>query len=415
MAQATGIADRYLIRRINRAVILRLVRELAPVSRTDLTAAAALSPASVSGITADLLREGLIVERETGRSTGGRRPIMLTINPDAGLAIGIKLTEQGALAVVTDFQGNVVDSDRTTFPDQTPETVTATLAALVGAVRARHGDRQMFGIGVGLAGAIDRETGHCHFSPFLRWRDVPLREMLEAQTGLPVVIENDVATLTIAERWFGAGAGERDFLVVTLGRGVGLGMTIDGKPYRGARGQGGEFGHTTVDPDGPVCDCGKRGCLEAIAGEAAIGRAASRVLGTSATATDAAERAWAGNREMQAVFRAAGSALGMALANLVNLFDPTLIILSGEGTRLLDLLEPSLRTAMTQHCFGGLAPHFRLTVDPWGDEAWARGAASLLLEETLTPRPGRIQPGVRGRLERELVSNGSTGAVASLW
>ena len=249
MALSTGVADRYLIRRINRAVILRLIRELAPVSRTDLVDAAQLSPATVSGITAELLRDGLIVERETGRSTGGRRPILLTIEPGAGLAIGVKLTEDRVIAAITDFQGTIVDGRNVPLSGRDPDAVGCDArpdrhrcAHHVSGARVYSDSGSGWPVrSTGTAGSVASRrscagaTSHC---------DSFLRRL----PGLPTVIENDVGTLTIAERWFGAGVGERDFLVVTLGRGVGLGMILDGRPYRGARGQGGEFGHTTIGP-----------------------------------------------------------------------------------------------------------------------------------------------------------------------
>lgn len=412
MALSTGVINRQLIRQINKAVVLRLIRELAPVSRTALVDVASLSPATVSGITAELLGDGYIVEHDTGRSTGGRRPIPLTINRAAGLAIGIKLTEHQIVLVVTDFQGTVVERRDTPLGRRDPESVVRTIADEVSAVQGRHRGRRIFGIGLGLAGAIDRPSGHCRFSPFLHWRDVPLRSLLEARTGLPVVIENDVGTLTIAERWFGAGAGERNFIVVTLGRGVGLGMILDGHPYRGARGQGGEFGHTTIMPDGPLCTCGKQGCLEAIAGETAILRMTRAVLGADLTLAETASLARAGHQELRAIFAGVGAALGLALANLVNVLNPTLIIVSGEGAQTLDLVADAMRQALERHCFDGLLDDLRFEVDLWGDDAWAQGAASLLLEELFTPRPDNDPPGNRGRPERDLVAGGRSGSDA---
>ncbi len=415
MSPQTGVANRHLIRQINKAVILRLIRELAPVSRTDLVDAASLSPATVSGITAELIRDDLIVEEATGRSTGGRRPIPLAINRDAGLAIGIKLTEDRIVLVVTDFQGTIVDRRETPLLRRHPEAVVATIAAIVQDVQTAHSDRRLFGIGLGLAGAIDRVSGLCRFSPFLGWRDVPLQALLEDATRLPVVIENDVGTLTIAERWFGAGVGERDFIVVTLGRGIGLGMILNGRPYRGTRGQGGEFGHTTIERDGPLCACGKRGCLEAIAGEATILQAAGTILGREVALAEVAALARSGQTELLAIFRDVGDTLGLALANIVNVLNPTLIIVAGEGAQALDLLSEPMQRALTEHSFDGLSADLRFTVELWGDDAWARGAASLLLEELLTPRPEGAPPGTRGRLERELVTRGSTGSDAHLW
>jgi predicted NBD/HSP70 family sugar kinase len=174
-------------------------------------------------------------------------------------------------------------------------------------------------------------------------------------------------------------------LVVTLGRGIGLGMVLDGRLYRGGHGGGGEFGHLTLAVGGPVCDCGKRGCLEALAAEPAILRDVRAAIGTQITIAEAADRARAGDATLRAIFEAAGSTIGLALAYLVNLFNPTLLIVGGEGAPTLDLLQGPMEQTMRQHCFDGLLDDVRLVVEPWGDDAWARGAAGIMLDEIFRP------------------------------
>jgi N-acetylglucosamine repressor len=379
-------ADRRLIRGINQALVLGLIRDRGPISRTAVAAVARLSPATVSAITAELIEQGLVHETEPGASTGGRRPILLALNRGAALVLGVKLTETTLVAALADLGARVVDQRATPLgPDRSPEAVVAHLAETVEALRAAHPGRRVVGLGLGLAGVVDRAAGVCRFSPFLRWRDVPLRRLLEARLDLPVVIENDVNTLALAEQWFGAGVGVADFLVVTLGRGVGLGMVLDGRLYRGGRGGGGEFGHVTVDPQGPRCQCGKRGCLEALVSDPALLAQSRRALGPGVSLPEAVRRARGGDAAAQAVFAAAGRTLGAALAALVNLLDPPLIIVGGEGAGTLDLMLEPMREALAAGCFADFGAGLRLVVEPWGDDAWAHGAASLMLEELFRP------------------------------
>jgi predicted NBD/HSP70 family sugar kinase len=248
-------------------------------------------------------------------------------------------------------------------------------------------------VGVGLAGVIDAELGVCRYSPILHWRDVPLQQLLEQKIGIPVHIDNDVNTLTMAQKWFGAGQDVDDFLVVTVGRGVGLGIVANGQFYRGARGGGGEFGHTVLDPDGPLCNCGRRGCLEAYVADPALLRQAREVLqgrDHNAIAPDEldpeqlVELAQAGDAALRQIFDAAGRALGRGVANLVNLFNPARIIISGEGVRAGELLFGPLRETVAQHAFNGLVDDTEIVVQEWGDEAWAWGAASLALRDIFT-------------------------------
>jgi predicted NBD/HSP70 family sugar kinase len=378
--------NKQLIREINQSLVLSLVRDQEPISRTDIAESAHLSLAAVSSITNMLIEQGLIYEREAGVSTGGRRPILLALNRQAGLVLGVKLTDQQIVAALTDLGAEVVEQRAARLgADHSPDAVVAAIVQLVAELRAAHPGRKIFGLGLGMAGVVDRRQGICRFSPFLQWHAVPLRQMLEQHLQLAVVIENDVNTLTMAEQWFGAGVGVSDFLVITLGRGIGMGMVLGGRLYRGGCGGGGEFGHLTMVPDGPMCDCGKRGCLETLVADPAILRRMRMATGRELTMGEAVALARAGDTTAQGIFAAAGRTLGLALADLVNIFNPPLIVVGGEGTRELDLLLEPLEEALRANCFEGLYEDVRLVVEPWGDDAWARGAAALMLDELFRP------------------------------
>lgn len=378
--------NKQLIREINKSLVLNIVRDHGFISRTDIAQAARLSLATVSGITNELIEQGLVYEHEEGTSTGGRRPILLALNHRAGLVIGTKLTETHAVAALTDLNAEIVARHETPLgSDHSPEAVVAALGQTVTELRSLHPNQPVFGVGVGMAGGIDRRTGMVRFSPFFGWHDVPLRTMLEKRLGLPVVVENDVNTLTMAEKWFGTGSEVTDFLVITLGRGIGMGMVLNGQLYRGGCGGGGEFGHITMVPGGPLCDCGKRGCLEALVSEPSIQRLMHSALGREVTIDEAVDMARQGDATAQTIFATAGRTLGMAIADLVNIFNPPLLVVGGEGTRALDLLFEPLQDALKANCFDGFFEDMRLVVEPWGDDAWARGAASLMLEELFRP------------------------------
>ncbi|MEA3340408.1 MAG: ROK family protein [Chloroflexota bacterium] len=387
------IANRQLTRAINRSTVLNVVKDEGPVSRTGIVRLSGLSPATVSEITADLIVEGLIYEKTAGDSTGGRPPILLALNHNAAYVVGLKLAERHISAALTDIEATILST--LTVPVTEMTVVERAVTALAGTVeqviaRASVPRERVTGVGIGLAGVIDAGRGLCRYSPFLDWRDVPLERLVEEQIGIPVYIDNDVNTLAMAEKWFGAGQGVDDFLVVTVGRGVGLGIVVNGQFYRGTRGGGGEFGHMVMDPDGPLCDCGKRGCLEAYVADPVLVRAARDAaaqgrLGSvdpdQLTVKRATELAETGNEPLRGIFAQAGRMLGMSIANLVNIFNPALIIISGEGVRAGDLLFGPMREAVAQYAFDGLAGDTEIVVQEWGDEAWAWGAASLVLRK----------------------------------
>lgn len=386
-------ANRQLIRAINRSTVLNVVKSEGPVSRTEIVRLSGLSPATVSEITADLIAEGLICEKTAGDSTGGRPPILLTLTQDAAYVVGLKLAEGHVSAAITDIEANILST--LTVPAagmHAVERAVVTLGEVVEQVIAEASvpRERVTGVGIGLAGVIDAEGGLCRFSPILGWRDVPLKQLVEERIGIPVYIDNDVNTLAMAEKWFGAGQDVDDFLVVTVGRGVGLGIVVNGQFYRGTRGGGGEFGHTVLAPDGPLCDCGKRGCLEAYVADPALVRAAqeavarSELSGVSAdelTVEQVTELAQAGNETLRAIFGQAGEILGMGIANLLNILNPALVIVSGEGVRAGDLLFEPMREAVARCVFDGLEQDTEIVIQDWGDEAWAWGAASLVLQE----------------------------------
>lgn len=381
-------ANRQLMRQINEMLLLNLIREHGPVSRTDLAATAQLSPATVSGITGGLIDQGLVAERATGESTGGRRPVLLAFNTDAGIACGVKLTDSEIVVVLTDLDARVLDQRTQPFgDDRSPAQFVRQLAELIGKITSSHPTKRLFGVGIGMAGGIDRPSGVCRFSPFLHWHDVPVRDLVERALDLPVVVENDVNTLTFAEGMFGAGSSSRSFIVVTLGRGVGFGMMLNGSLYRGDRGLGGELGHVTVDVDGPPCECGKHGCLESLVGLPAVMRRIQDATGREIAMSDVEALAGAGDRATLEILDEVGSILGLQLANLVNLLEPSLVIIGGEGAPLLNLFRTPLMNAVERHCFAGLFDGLRLVIEPWDDYSWARGAAGLLLQQTFSPFP----------------------------
>ncbi len=380
----TPLGNRDLIRAINRSVILNTIKTLGPVARAEVARQTGLSPATVTAITADLIAEELIFEKQTGDSSGGRRPILLAINPGGRYVAGIKLMEDHAVGALTDLEATIITRQVVALPGTSPDAVLAALAGMVDGLlaQANVARSRLLGVGLGLAGIVDSERGLLRQSPFLGWADLPLRDLLQDRVQAPVYIDNDVNTLTLAEKWFGAGQDVDDFLTITVGRGVGMGIVVNRQFYRGGHGGAGEFGHTVVEPDGPQCACGKRGCLETFVGDPGLVRMANAALGRPLSGVgELLALAEAGDEAARAVFGRAGAILGRAVANLVNIFDPQRIIISGEGVRFGKWLFDPMCAAVDEHTMPALRSDERIRIEPWGDDAWARGAASLVLRE----------------------------------
>jgi N-acetylglucosamine repressor len=398
MIHPTGNRD--LIRAINRSHVLNAIKTYGPIGRAEIARRTRLSPATVTSISANLISQNLVLEKSAGDSSGGRPPILLVINPKGGYVIGIKLTESHAVCALTDLEAMIIAKSSMQLSGHDPAQVVDDLAEMILSFirQQKITKKQLLGVGVGLAGIIDAEKGILRQSPIYGWENVPLRDMLQAKLRIPVYIENDVNTLTLTERWFGHGQGVDNFLTVTIGRGVGLGIVVNGQFYRGQTGGAGEFGHTVVDPEGPACACGKRGCLEAYVGDPGLVRAAQDAAAIGKVSRkvhdldDLLALARRGDPGALHIFERAGKILGLGLANLINLFNPKMIIISGEGTREGDFLFPAMKETVQQNTMPGLVDPDTIVIAPWGDDAWARGAAGLVLREVFESPIHRKEP-----------------------
>lgn len=376
--------NRNLIRSINRFILLNAIKTQGEISRVALAHMIGLSPATVTTITGQLIQEGLVFEKATGYSTGGRPPIMLALNPRGGFVIGIKLMEGHAVGALTDLNATILAKDSIGVADKQVETSIEMLVTLVN--RLIQGSdirkKQLMGVGIGLAGVIDFAHGIVRQNPFFGWRNIQLRNLLETRLRVPVYIDNDVNTLSLSEKWLNQGQAEDNFIVITVGRGIGMGIVIDGQIYRGKGGGAGEFGHVVVDPNGPLCDCGRHGCLESyVSDRALVAEARREVSPDIADLDDLIRCEAAGQAEAAKVLTRAGMLLGRHIANLVNVLDPKLIIISGEGIRMGEVFLSAVRTAFHDCVMPGLAEDTEIRVNSWGDDIWALGAASLVIAE----------------------------------
>jgi N-acetylglucosamine repressor len=374
--------NRDLMRAMNRNLILNIVRSQGPLSRTQLTELSGLSVGAVSQIVNDLLEDRWINEVGESDYTGGRRQVMLRLNPTAGYIVGLKLMENRVVCAVSDLETTVLNYlEQPLIGSHSPDTVAETLAQMVIHALYQTGITRdnVRGVGVGLAGVIDGESGIVHYSPFFHWQHVPLADMIARHLSLPVYLENDVNTLTITEQLFGSGHDVTNFAVMTMGRGIGLGVVINHQLYRGHNGGVGELGHITLAPDGPLCDCGKRGCLEALAADPAVLRSMQDAFDEPITLEKVVDAADQGDEPARRALARSGYYLGVGLATVVNLFCPSLIIVSGEGVSAGAYRLDPMFEALREHTFNGLLDGVEILVKPTDDQAWARGAAGLVV------------------------------------
>ncbi|WP_233416865.1 ROK family transcriptional regulator [Halovulum marinum] len=376
-----------------RQQVFECIRSAGQIPRVEVAKALGISAGSVTTLSSELIREGFVQEGPLASAapSRGRPPVALSVRPGRGHVVGIKLAESVHTAVLADFAGTPLSEARLTT-DPSARSLSAMLdaaQALFSAVAAEAGvaPGSVAAVGIGLPGIVDHDAGTWVWSPLLPDRDMPLRDMAAQRFGCPVQIDNDVNVLTLAELWYGAGRAQQDFAVVTIEHGVGMGLVIGERLYRGANGFGMELGHTKVQLDGALCRCGQRGCLEAYVADYAIVREATTALGLHGSELGSThmlmeslyDQAKAGNEAARTIFRRAGRYLSLGLANVMTLFDPSLIILSGDRMRYDYLYAGDTLGRMKAMIINNAHRPIRVEVHAWGDWVWARGAATLAL------------------------------------
>lgn len=389
---------------LNQSRVLDAVRSADGISRVELAEQTGLTAQTVSNIVRRLLEGGLV--REDGRATsrGGKRATVLRLNADAYYAVGMHIDPASTTLVVTDLAGHVVARTRRRTPSaQGPGRVIDALCRSVRAIveEAPAPDR-ILGLGVATPGPID--TSGAVTPPHLPgWRSVPLREALEEGTGLTTVLDNDATAATIGERWAGGERRAADMAFVYVGTGVGGGLILGGRVYRGGSGNAAEIGHVVVEPRGPECPCGNRGCLETYLAPHAVAAEAARRRGEDGHAYERGEartvaayrrvcrEARSGDPVALDVIAEAGRRLGDAGTALLNIIDVPLLVLGGWGVpHVGGLYRDALTGAVSGRTLARGVRRVRVETSLIGEDAGAIGAASLVLDSSYSPTVGGV-------------------------
>jgi predicted NBD/HSP70 family sugar kinase len=354
-------------------------------SRTTLANDTGLTPGAITRAVRPLLEAGLLDETGGRASTEGalgRPATVVTVRTEAHLVIGIKITADQMFGVLCDLRCRVLDEVTVPVGDHGPEAVVAQVAGLVERLRAGHPD--VGSVGLAVAGDVDAASGHVAYSPFLGWRGVPLGEEVAERTGLGTTVENDVRALLTGERWYGVGRGLSSLALVTVGTGIGCALLVNGQVVHGSFGVAGEVGHVLVDPEGPLCHCGNRGCVEAVAGSASILERMAQAGFDELGIDDVATLARSGQPDAIRVLAAAGGAVGTGIATIANLLGPQHIVITGEAIGSdYTAMDPHVRAAFEQRAFGSAA-RSAIELRPLRFVDWARGAAACAVEDFVT-------------------------------
>ncbi|HUA97621.1 MAG TPA: ROK family protein [Terracidiphilus sp.] len=373
----TASASNRTPRQINRNLVFNQIRTQAPISRADLARASGLQRSTVSLIVEELLAERWIVEGPMGRLPRGRRPTYLNLNSERGV-LALDVHPSHAMLGIVDLGGRILEQCRIELPDS-PQRVVGQIVRTVRRMLGTHRERKIDGIGMSLPARFDLGSGNSFFAPNIRWPIRDIRQRVAEATGLPVTVDNVANACALAEIWFGNSDGEHDLVVVNVSEGIGTGIFANGRILRGEGGYAGEFGHVQLDPKGPMCACGNRGCWETLASNRAglryfkeIARRPAAdfetLLGLAAEGDRAAKRAVA---KMCA-------ALGRGMRMVSSALAPMEIVVVGDITTRWELVGPGIEAELRR---GPMARVPRVRAAAEGGKARLRSAVALVMNE----------------------------------
>jgi glucokinase-like ROK family protein len=388
-----------IVRTTNKAAVIDLLRQsTAGISRAKLAETLNVSRSTISVIVNDLMERGLVLEQGAGESRGGRRPIVLQINRAVGRVVGIDIGANHISAVVSDLEGVVLGERHEPLrieigPEECLQRVFVLVETALSVADSRMA--QVLAISVGVPGPVVAKLGIVSAPPIMPgWDAFPIRQRIEDRWHKPTVLDNDADLGALGEWTFGVGRGETYLAFIKVGTGIGCGLLLNGQLYRGVLGTAGEIGHVTISESGPPCTCGNYGCLEAMAGGRAIAQRALLAMKAGQrtqlahldhagepTARDVALAAQNGDAVSQQLLADAGRHIGSALASLINLLNPGMVIVgggvSGAGPHLMD----PLRQAIAEHTMRSTRAAAQIVVSSLGQRAVAMGAVALALTQ----------------------------------
>ncbi|HZQ66126.1 MAG TPA: ROK family transcriptional regulator [Gaiellaceae bacterium] len=409
------------LRERNRALVVDTLRRRGSASRSDLARLTGLSRTTVGSVVAGLRDQGLVVEQELeaeGQSGPGRPPVLLRLDPAAGVAMGVNFDHDGIRVAFGDLSSTVLGEDhRAIDVDHSAAEAIDLAVRMSRALQREIGvlDSQLVAAGVALPGPIDRRTGRIGSEVILPgWAGVQAQHALSERFGLHVEVDNDANLGALAEATLGAARGLANVIYAMVGSGIGAGLVLDGRVHRGGAGLAGEIGHVQVRADGAVCRCGNRGCLETVAGEGALRALLRPRVGRDVTTEDLVQLVADGDLGARRVVNDAGRAIGRVLADLCNALNPEAIVVGGSLGPVGEPLVSGIRESVDRYALPAAAEGVRVVPGDLGERAEVIGALALVAGDTESLSSGRLPAFARvpetqaGRSAREEVRAGST-------
>lgn len=376
-----------LIKNLNTACILNTIRVEKMISRAEIARATGLTPATVSNITSELIDLGLIEETERGESSGGRKPVLISIKKNTCYFGGLCLSSDSIKAAVCDIDAEILGEYSAPIGGASPDDVVKLGMKLLNRAKVQAGIDKLIGIGISTHGLVNSDEGMLVFAPNLGWTDIKIGEMFAKASGMPVFIENDVKAMALAESWCGLARGTGDFVYLYIGPGIGGSIVNNNEIYKGQGAFAGEFGHITIEPDGPLCSCGNHGCLQALASESAMverykkKKEEQQIKTRIDSFAELLESAKNGDSDAHEAILVSVRYIGIEVGNIINALSPKLIVINGGITELSKMIMPVLNDEIKKRCLKYSAKDIKISVSMLGSEAAIKGAATCVIKK----------------------------------
>ncbi|NBD24657.1 ROK family transcriptional regulator [Paenibacillus glycinis] len=371
---------------MNRLLVLEMIRQHRPVSRAEVSKLSGMSATAIGRIVGDLIEGGLVRETDQYSSGVGRRATMLDIDIHSILSVGVEVDRNVAKIGLIDLDGNIVAQRRYELDRSSaqPEPIIGMIADAVGGLAGEQGldMSKLIGVGVGMPGVMDPASGTAVFSAQMGWSNVTFAPMLAEKLGLPVVLDNDLKVKALGESGTAAISGDSKTALISIGSGVGSAIVIEGKIYRGANNIAGEIGHSTIDPNGKLCECGKRGCLQTYITDLAMLQEAGQIKPVASIAELVAlmksGETWADN-----IIDRACTYIAITINNVVCTYNPDTIVMAGSFIDIDPEILERVRGKLKEFIWEPFVGTFQLTRSRLGEQAIMIGAAKLALQQYL--------------------------------
>ncbi len=384
------------LKRFNQKVILDLIRTNKTVSKTDLSSMTGLSANAVGMITSSLIEEGYIHETGIGESKGGRRPILLELKPHSFYSIGVDLDIDAMNIVLMDFTGEVINEKSISMSkDMSAEVVVNDIEIEVLRILNQYSIdiSKLLGLGISIPGVISSGKREVILAPNLGWEHVNIKSYFNKLSKIPIYIENEAMASAICEHWIGICQKTKHFVCINIKSGIGAGIFANGKIYRGADGSAGEVGHIVVNENGPKCGCGKYGCLETLASTTHLVETAKKLVkqGIVSSLNDVkeidditietiVEAARAGDVAAKNILLESARYLGIAVSELVNILNPSIIVLGKQFVKYSDLVMDNIKEIVATKALNYSASKVEIVASQIGEKASTLGAAIIPLK-----------------------------------